>query len=1085
MSDVWDGAGDDTGDASSVDRGGRDLLVGLNAPQREAVTTTEGPLLVLAGPGSGKTRVITNRIAYLLAELGVSPWRILAVTFTNKAAREMRDRLEALVGSPARDLAVGTYHAICARILRREAGQAGIALDRNFTIYDDDDQQGLVKRIIRDMDLNEKQYSPRMIHSIISRAKNDLYSPIEFEERTNKYIEEIAARVYKRYDAALRENNAVDFDDLILLTYQLWRRNPTVLEEYQRRYQYIHVDEFQDTNRAQYELVRLLGAGTPETPGHMNVCAVADDDQCLVEGTLITMADGSQRPIEKVTVGDSVLSAYGSGEFRPARVVNTARREREGQGIRITTRAGRTLISTPEHMHFAGYRLGATPQLYFTYLMHKRGVGYRLGASQVYTRGQVKLTKKSARRMRVMVTLCADCRGSQPMHRIALVGNDPAARATLEALGFRTSEDKPGVNSWTYDAMSASMATILARAETISRAVNADINLSARLGKNSGDVIEGKALPFTPAASVRPGMVMFDAMGGYDVVETVEAVPLEAPVYDLDIERTHNFIANGIVTHNSIYSWRGANPKVLFQFEQDFPNTRVVLLEQNYRSTQIVLDAAHGVVSHNHGRKDKKLWTERAGGEKIVLHEAYNEEEEGSYIVNEVRRLVGRGEARLSECAVMYRTNAQSRALEEQFIRSGTAYVVVGSKKFYERKEIRDMLAYLRLIANPQDTVSLQRIINVPTRKIGEKTFGEFLRWAQQEGMQPVEALTRIEEHPTLATASKRALTSFSKLLADLRQKSRELQLPALLDHLLAHSGYAQELRDGTEEGEERWNNVLELRRVAEDFSEIDPDTALALFLENVALVSGADTAQTGENGTLAEDERKKDAVTLITLHAAKGLEFPVVFLAGMEEGILPHSRSLENQHELEEERRLAYVGITRAMRRLYLVRAFRRSFYGGSSNTQEPSRFLDEIPAELMAPTYQRNRPQRAGGSAGGAFGGRSTPDWGRRSPSSYPTARPQSSSGARPLGGPSGASSRGATGNWGTMDEPTAPAEEPAQEQKLSPGDRVIHRLFGPGLVLKVDESPGKVEVQVLFDAKSVGKKTLDQAFAGLQKL
>ena len=499
MADVWDGASEDTDDAAtSIDRGGRDLLAGLNAPQREAVTTTEGPLLVLAGPGSGKTRVITNRIAYLLSELGVSPWRILAVTFTNKAAREMKERLEALVGSPARDLAVGTYHAICARILRREAGQAGVALDRNFTIYDDDDQQGLVKRIIRDMDLNEKQYSPRMIHSIISRAKNDLYSPIEFEERTNKYIEEIAARVYKRYDAALRENNAVDFDDLILLTYQLWRRNPTVLEEYQRRYQYIHVDEFQDTNRAQYELVRLLGAGTPETPGHMNVCAVADDDQCLVEGTLVTMADGSQRPIELVVAGDSVLSAYGSGEFRPARVVNTARRERAGQGIRITTRSGRTLVSTPEHMHFAGYRLGATPQLYFTYLMHKRGVGYRLGTSQVYTRRQVKLAKKPARRMRVMVTLCADSRGSQPMHRIALVGNDPAARATLEALGFRTSEDKLGINSWTFDAMSASMATILDRAKTISRAVNADINLSARLGKNSGDDIEGKALPFTP-----------------------------------------------------------------------------------------------------------------------------------------------------------------------------------------------------------------------------------------------------------------------------------------------------------------------------------------------------------------------------------------------------------------------------------------------------------------------------------------------------------------------------------------------------------------------------------------------------------
>jgi superfamily I DNA/RNA helicase len=1069
---------DGTGDDARVDASALDLLAGLNPPQREAVTTTEGPLLVLAGPGSGKTRVITNRIAYLLGERGVSPWRILAVTFTNKAAREMRDRLEALVGAPARDLAVGTYHAICARILRREAGQAGIALDRNFTIYDDDDQVGLVKRIIRDMDLNEKQYSPRMIHSIISRAKNDLYSPIEFEERTNKYVEEIAARVYKRYDAALRENNAVDFDDLILLTYQLWRRNTAVLEEYQRRYQYIHVDEFQDTNRAQYELVRLLGAGTPETPGHMNVCAVADDDQCLIAGTLITMADGSQRPIEELVVGDSVLSAYGSGEFRPARVMNTARREQDGQGIRITTRSGRVLVSTPEHMHFAGYRLGVTPQRYFTYLMRKRGVGYRLGASQIYTRGQVKPVKKRAHRMRVMVMLCADRRGSLPIHRIALVGNDPAARATLEALGFRTSEDKPGVNGWTYDAVSASMATILERAETISRAVNADINLSARLGRNSGEVIEGKALPFTPAASVRPGMVMFDATGGYDVVETVEVVPLAAPVYDLDIERTHNFIANGIVTHNSIYSWRGANPKVLFQFEQDFPNTRVVLLEQNYRSTQIVLDAAHGVVSNNRGRKDKKLWTQRAGGEKIVLHEAYNEEEEGSYIVNEIRRLVGRGEARLSDCAVMYRTNAQSRALEEQFIRSGTPYIVVGSKKFYERKEIRDVLAYLRLIANPQDSVSLQRIINVPTRKIGEKTFGEFLRWAQREGMQPVEALARIEEHPTLATASKRALTAFSNLLADLRRQAVELPLPGLIDHLLAQSGYAQEVRDGTEEGEERWNNVLELRRVAEDFAEIDPETALALFLENVALVSGADTAQTGENGTLAEEEQKKDAVTLITLHAAKGLEFPVVFMAGMEEGILPHSRSLENQHELEEERRLAYVGITRAMRRLYFVRAFRRSFFGGSSNYQEASRFLNEIPADLLAPTYQRNRPQRAGEPASNPFGARPAP--GQRpalSRAPAPAPRPQAP----------GARSGGPTGSWGSLGEEAAPtaSEEPARDERLSPGDRVIHRLFGPGLVLKVEESPGKVEVQVLFDAKSVGKKTLDQAFAGLQKL
>src|SRR5262249_25420994 len=489
-----------------------------------------------------------------------------------KAAREMKERLEALVGPPARDLVVGTFHAICSRILRREGERAGLGLSDHFAIYDDTDQLSLVRQVLREMNLEERQFKPSAIHAIISRAKNDLLNPTQFAERVNKYFEEAAARVYKRYEELLRENNAADFDDLILLTYQLWKRHPDILRQYQQRYHYIHVDEFQDTNTAQYELVRLLGAGTPETTGHFNVCAVADDDQCLLAGTLITMADGSQRPIEEVASGDWVLSAYSSGGFRAARVRATACRQRTGAGIRITTRTGRTLVSTPEHIHFAGSR--------------------------------------------------------------------QRALASQEVL-----------------------------------------------------------LPSLRADAVRPSMVMLDTEGGYDLVERVEVVPLDAPVYDLDIEATHNFIANGIVTHNSIYSWRGANPKVLLQFEQDFPNTQVVLLEQNYRSTQVILDAAHGVVQQNRLRKDKKLWTDQSGGEKIVVHEAYNEEDEAGYVVNEIRRLAARGECRLRDCAVMYRTNAQSRALEEQFIRAGTPYVVVGSKKFYERKEIKDVLAYLRLIA--------------------------------------------------------------------------------------------------------------------------------------------------------------------------------------------------------------------------------------------------------------------------------------------------------------------------------------------------------------------------------------------------
>ena len=780
------------------------LLRGLNPPQRQAVTTTEGPLLVLAGPGSGKTRVITHRIAYILRERNVTPWNVLAVTFTNKAAREMKERLEALIGAQGRDLAVGTFHSVCSRILRRESRQTDLKLTDNFAIYDDADQQSLVKQVLREMNLDEKQFKASTILSIISRAKNDLLSPMQFAERVNKYFEEIAARVYKRYEELLRENNAVDFDDLILLTYQLWRRNPNILRQYQNRYQYVHVDEFQDTNTAQYELVRLLAGGTPEAPGHRNLCAVADDDQ-------------------------------------------------------------------------------------------------------------------------------------------------------------------------------------------------------------------------------------------------------------------------------SIYSWRGANPRVLLQLEQDFEHTQIVKLEQNYRSTQVILDAAQGVVSQNRLRKDKQLWTDKAGGEKITLHEAYNEEEEASFVVNQIRQLSARGEFRLRDCAVMYRMNAQSRALEEQFIRSGTPYVVIGSKKFYERKEIKDVLAYLRLIANPLDTLSLQRIINVPNRKIGPKTLAEFLSWPQTQRMTPVEALAHVNDHPTLATAGKRALAGFHALLTDLRQAATEERLPRLVDRLLERSGYAAELRDGSDEGEERWANVQELRRVAEDFGEIDPETALGLFLENVALVAGADTTQSGENGVLVQEE--KDAVTLITLHAAKGLEFPVVFIVGLEEGVLPHARSMDSQQELEEERRLAYVGITRAMRRLYLTRAIRRSFWGGSGEYQMASRFIGEIPQTLISATRQ--------GAAGGvgrasAVSGRSwdtgsagrlptTPGYGAQRRATVPAASAPATTFTSPRPSPTAPS-----------ETPSAPAAEP---EPLTPGDRVMHRLFGEGTVLRVIEEKGTTSAEVLF--VKAGKKTLDLSFANLQKI
>jgi DNA helicase-2/ATP-dependent DNA helicase PcrA len=1149
-------------------------IEGLNDEQRQAVTTTEGPVLILAGPGSGKTRVVTFRIAYLIEHEGVRPWNILAVTFTNKAAREMKERLEPLVGPQAKEIHVGTFHSICARVLRSEMETMDFGRTRSFTILDDDEQQTMIKSAIKDLNLNERQFQPRAIHGAVSRAKNELLTPRQFAESANKYFDEIAARVYQRYEDQLRTQNAVDFDDLILLTHQLWRRNPEALLRAQNRYHYLHVDEFQDCNRAQYELVRLLALGLPPIDGKnevaftgkRNLCVVGDEDQCLVTGTMITLADGSHLPIEQIKFGDSVRSAYGSGDFRPAKVQAVTKREMMGNGIKITLHSERTLTSTPEHMHFAGFRLGITPQYSFTYLMYKRGVGFRLGTSQVYTKGQresvvgvalrarqehadavwivsthqnenearmdeyilslryqiptypfvprkgtsvngivhdeqyirrifaafdteehgkrlladlglseefphFRPQSNNSRRMHVIVTLCGDRRGATPMHRISLVGNDPHTADVLNLMGFSVRLAKTDSTSWRIETVHSSIAEIMGQAEHICKAIEADIVFTARLGKNNSEIIKSNSLPFLPAASVQPGMVMFDAEGEYDIVERVEHVQLATTVYDLNIEKTHNYIANGIVTHNSIYAWRGASSKNIIQLEHDFPDRQLIILGRNYRSTQTILDAAMHVVRKNPNRIDKELWTDIGAGEMIEVREVYNEEEEGKFVADTVRLLQARGEAKLADCAILYRTNAQSRAIEEQLLRAGVPYIVIGSRKFYERKEIRDVIAYLRLIANPRDTISLQRIINVPSRKIGEVTVRQLLGWAEQRGQVPEDAIASIDQHPTLGTPAKESLKRFAALIADLRTVVQTIPLDQAIDKLLERTGYASEIRDGSEEGEERWRNVLELRRVAGDYSEIDPDAALALFLENVALIGGADTAATNsDDGTLVSEPR--DAVTLITLHAAKGLEFPVVFMVGMEEGVLPHSRSMEHQEQLEEERRLAYVGITRAMRRLYLVRAFRRTFYGGNSNLQEPSRFLGDIPAKL---TRQEDRP--SGGKASLT--------------ATRPTTRPQPSRGSDPAPyvprgqRPSAPelpirTSRPFSPPPDSEDDaPPAPAPEPRTPK---PGDTVRHRIYGKGMVLKVIAERDTTTVEVLFERDNIGKKTLDLSFAKL---
>jgi DNA helicase-2/ATP-dependent DNA helicase PcrA len=543
-----------------------------------------------------------------------------------------------------------------------------------------------------------------------------------------------------------------------------------------------------------------------------------------------------------------------------------------------------------------------------------------------------------------------------------------------------------------------------------------------------------------------------------------------------------------------IYSWRGASAENVLRFEQDFPQTKVVILDQNYRSTQNILDAAQHVVRRNRQRKDKQLWTAQGTGEKVFFYEAYNEEQEGQFTAHEIQRLRARGDiAGLGEVAVMYRTNAQSRALEEQFLHLNIPYKVIGSRKFYERKEIKDMLAYLRLLANPNDDVSLMRIINVPNRKIGPKTASELQQWAGTQGLSAYKALQRIHEHPTLGKAARMALETFGTLLQDLHGAIEELQLPELLDRIAERTGYGPELRANAGEEMDRWANVLELRRVSEDYSEIETSVALELFLENVALVGGADMTQTSEDGKPVKDEQV-EAVTLITLHAAKGLEFPVVFIVGMDEGSLPHSRSVSRPEQLEEERRLAYVGFTRAMRRLYLIRARRRSIFGETQYT-EPSRFLNDIPPSLISSPLAGN----TGGSSSQTTKARSQTDrildWSEDDYNQDPYGTQDT---GRVYGSGTPRKNSPPPQQWtprpGVYSSPTVPPKVPPTPQKADPvkvkgqqykpGDHVRHGTFGEGLILK-SEMEGETEfVEVQFQGKH-GKKRLSMDFARLEKL
>ena len=738
-----------------------DTLQGLNKEQAEAVRTINGPMLILAGAGSGKTKVLTCRVAHLLQQ-GVRPYRILAITFTNKAAAEMRERVDKMAGPAAKDVWLFTFHAFCARVLRRDIDKLG-QYSNNFAIYDTTDTKNLIKQILKEMNLDEKRFQPAGIIGRISNAKNELLGVKEFAAQAGDFYEEKVAQIYEAYEGKLRANNAVDFDDLLLLTLRLLQEIPEAREKYQDKFDYIMVDEYQDTNHVQYLLTKLL-AGK-----HHNLCVVGDADQ-------------------------------------------------------------------------------------------------------------------------------------------------------------------------------------------------------------------------------------------------------------------------------SIYGWRGADIRNILDFEKDYPEAKLVKLEQNYRSTQVILDAANAVIENNTGRKPKNLWTNNGMGTEITYYQAVDERDEARFVIERMQELQLKEGAKLGDMAVLYRTNTQSRVFEEMLIKSGIAYTMVGGTKFYERKEIKDIIAYLRLIYNPHDGLSLERIINVPRRGIGDATLARLQGYASETNQSLFDVISNAGEVPGLSSRFVAKLDELAGLLFEFMGEAEEKSVKQLIIDVMQRTGYQEELELGrTAQDQSRLENLQELLSVAEDFAEKaarnGDEASLENFLGEVALVSDIDDAELGE-----------DAVTLMTLHSAKGLEFPTVFLVGMEEGIFPHARTLLDEEEIEEERRICYVGITRAEKHLYLSNAKMRMIYGRTLS-YPPSRFLQEVPRNLIH-EYRRPIQQRVV----------------LRDVPREQESRPRAT-------------------NWFLQNKSSFVPKEASASASFKAGDKVNHKKWGLGTIVAVKDTEDGQEVKVAFNGGGI--RSLLTKYAVLQKV
>ena len=1090
------------------------FLDGMNDRQKEAVLATEGPLLVLAGAGSGKTRVLTYRIAHLIEEKGVSPYSILTLTFTNKAANEMKERIKKLIGDRVDDVWAGTFHSICVRILRRDIDKIGY--DRSFVIYDTTDQKTLVKDCIKEKDLNEKMYDPNSMLNFISSQKDKLISPqMYIKENEGDFRERQKGEVYALYQKKLKVNNALDFDDLIGKTIELLKENPDVLEYYQNKFKYILVDEYQDTNRAQYTLIRLL------SEKYKNICVVGDDDQCLVEGMKVNTPNG-EIPIEKLLENDKVYSPSGWGKVMEGSINKVIKKEYNGSIVNIKTKSGKEIKLTPNHITFA--KLNPEAGIYYVYLMYKKELGYRIGQTQgvrskrkgdICNGLAVRLNQENADKIWILrvceskedasyyeqlyafkyniptvlfhprarrinfsqeyinrlyseidthnkvIKLMEDLMifEEYPHHRAgAVIRNNTFRRLIkLTFFGGRVTGEESGWHSHRIclntsgeelrEKAGASKFPVRDgnretwRVETERKDYDETNEYAKKLMALHDDLevdrrtklTEDTAFSYMPASHIKPSMsiaVLEDNKIKEDIVEEVNIEEYNGFVYDISVPNFRQYISQGIVVHNSIYGWRGADIRNILDFEKDYPQSRTIKLEQNYRSTKTILNAANSVIGNNLGRKGKDLWTSNEDGNCINIYNASDEHSESQFIVSKIKEIAE--EKSLNDFAILYRTNAQSRVIEESLMKSNIPYRIVGGLKFYDRKEIKDIVAYLRVIQNPVDNISLKRIINTPKRGIGKTTIDKVESYSIEKGESMYSVMIDAEEIPGLSQRAINNLKDFISSIGKFMAMKELLGVKSLIENVIDSTGYVRELeQEDTIEARGRIENIEEFLSVAIDYENSSEESNLEDFLANISLLSDIDRL----------DEEEIDTVTLMTLHSAKGLEFPVVFMVGMEEGLFPSSRALTDENQLEEERRLCYVGITRAEQELFMTYSNQRMLYG-KTNYNIPSRFLRELPENLVEGCNKDksiikdiNKATNMGSTSSKYFKGFAI---------EYKKPEPKKVSGAG----------------------------------KISTGSKVKHKSWGVGTVVQVKGEGDNTEVTVAFESQGIKKIMLAYA-------